>query len=238
MLVDDIKEKEIHKKAEIYKNLCIFAEDAMKFNNESKIFGNWIKKESFKERKTNFKGILYSDGNEYVICYIGTDKKSLKDHIENIIMGIFGKNMQMRIANYFYKQCKEKYGFYNDTLTLIGHSEGGTEATYVGIMNKIKVVTFNAFGISQKLYEKDKDYSSLVTNYRDECDLISKLKGNIGKTYIVPSNVNQCFIKRILGSVKSHKILNFGDCEKAVKLEDYILTHPFFINSYPIFKKL
>ena len=153
-------------------------------------------------------------------------------------MGIFGKNMQMRIADYFYKKCKEKFGFYNDQLTLIGHSEGGTEATYVGVINKIKTVTFNPFGLSSKLYEKSSDYSKLITNYRDESDLVSKLKGNIGRTFIVPSIVRQCLIKRILGSIKSHKISNFGDCEKAIPIEEYINLHPFFINSYRIFNKL
>lgn len=233
----EIEIKEIHKKANEYKNLCIFAEDAMNFKNETKIFGAWIKKESFHEQKTNFKGILYFNGQEYVICYIGTDDKSIKDHIENIVMGIFGKNMQMRIANYFYKKCKEKFKFYNDSLTLIGHSEGGTEATYVGIINKIKTFTFNPFGISKKLLEKDKDYSDLVFNYRDESDFVSKLKENIGTTYIVPSTVNQCILKRIFGSLKSHKILNFGDCEKAVLLEEYKATHPLFIDSYHILSK-
>lgn len=235
---NEIEIQKNHKKANTYKNLCIFAEDAIKFKNETKIFGKWLKKESFHDLKTNFKGVLYSNDSEYVICYIGTDEKSIKDHVENLIMGIFGKNMQMRIADYFYKKCKEKFGFYNDQLTLIGHSEGGTEATYVGVINKIKTVTFNPFGLSSKLYEKNSDYSKLITNYRDESDLVSKLKGNIGRTFIVPSIVRQCLIKRILGSIKSHKISNFGDCEKAIPIEEYINLHPFFINSYRIFNKL
>ena len=232
------KNDEIHKKANVYKNLCIFAEDAIKLDNDAKIFGKWRKKESYWDSKTNFKGIFYSDGNEYVICYLGTDNKSFKDHVENIIMGLFGKNMQMRIADFFYKTCRDKFDLNNDKLTLTGHSEGGTEATYVGIRNKIRTVTFNSFGISRKLLKDDMDYDELITNYRDESDLVSKLKENAGKTYIVPSTVKQCFIKRIFGSIKSHKIVNFGDCEQAVPLEDYEDSHPLFINSYKIFNKL
>ena len=63
---------DLHKKAETYKNLCIFASDAMKFENGTKIFGTWKKLESFHETKTNFKGILYTNGEEFVICYLGT----------------------------------------------------------------------------------------------------------------------------------------------------------------------
>lgn len=226
-----------HKKANEYKNLCIFAEDVMKFENNSKVFGDWKKLESFHETKTNFKGILYSDGQEYVICYLGTDSKSIKDHIENLVMGIFGKNIQMRLADYFYKRCKEKFGFYNDSLTIIGHSEGGTEATYTGIKNNIKTVTFNTFGISRKQCENERDYTNLITNYRDESDLVSKLKENIGQTFVVPSIVKQCFVKRIFGSLKSHKIANFGDCENAVLLEDFKKLNPCFIDTYKIYKK-
>ena len=232
------KTTQAHEKANIYKNLCIFAPDAMTYAKDTKIFGKWLKKESFHDTKTNFKGILYSDGNEYVICYLGTDSKSVKDHLENLIIGILGKNMQMRIADYFYKKCKEKYGFYNDTLTLTGHSEGGTEATYTGIKNKIKTITFNPFGISRKLLVEDMNYDDIITNYRDEADLVSKLKENTGKTYIVPSIINQCKIKQFFGSLKSHKISNFGDCEKAVPLEDYKKSHPLFISSYKLLSKL
>lgn len=256
-----------HKKANVYKNLCIFAPDVMKFENGAKIFENWIKLESFEEKKTNFKGILYKNnfnagvesndldadgggenaddsriasrgGNEYVICYLGTERNSIKDHIENLVMGVLGKNMQMRIANYFYAECKRKYGIFNEELTLVGHSEGGTEATYVGVKNCVKVVAFNPFGLSSKLYEENADYSSLVTNYRDSSDLVSKLKENIGKVYVVETLVEQGFVKDILGSINSHKIANFGDCENAVPLEDYKKSHKTFLDNYKVFAKL
>lgn len=227
-----------HTKANIYKTLCIFAEDAMNLKNGAKVFDKWIKLESFEEPKTNFKGILYKNENEHVICYLGTERSSVKDHVENIVMGVFGKSMQMRIANYFYSQCKRKYDIFNEDLTLVGHSEGGTEATYTGIRNNVKVVTFNPFGLSQKLVEKDKDYSELITNYRDAADLVSKLKENIGETYIVETTVKQSFVKNFLGSINAHKIANFGDCENAVPLEDYKKSNKMFLDKYKVFTKL
>lgn len=229
---------DIHKKANIYRNLCIYAEDSLMLNNGTKVFDDWIKLDAFTEKLTNFKGILFQKENEYVICYIGTESKNVKDHIENIIMGVFGKNMQMRIANYFYTQCKKIYGFFNENLTLIGHSEGGTEASYVGVKNNVKVVTFNPFGLSKKLYDSEKDYTGLITNYRDASDLVSKLKNNPGKTYIVEPTIKQCFLKNYFGSIKSHKILNFGDCETALELDEYKKTNSRFLNSYKIFEKL
>ena len=228
----------LHKQANIYKNLCIFAPYALKFDNGAKVYDNWIKLDAFVEKITNFKGVLYKKEDEYVICYLGTDSKSVQDHIANLVMGLAGKSMQMRIANYFYSLCKRRHKFYNENLTLIGHSEGGTGASYVAVKNNIKTVVFNPYGLSSKLYNFQKDYSHLVTNYRDEADLVSKLKNNIGQTFIVPSTVKQCFFKKFFGSIKAHKIQNFGDCEKAVALDEYKKSHKCFLNSYKIFKKL
>lgn len=237
-MVNSIDIEKLHKKAEIIKRLCIKAGDVLEKEDNTEILEGWKKLDGFHEPKTNFKGVLYSDGQEYVICYLGTDCKSVKDHIENIIMGIFGKTLQMRIANYYYTKCKEKFGIYNDKLTLAGHSEGGTEATYTGIKNRVKVITYNVYGLSRRLYDVKADYSNLVTNYRDASDLVSKLKENPGRTYIIPTVVKQCFIKRIFGSIKSHRLENLGDCQNAIPLEEYMLTHPRFINSYKLLKKL
>lgn len=230
--------EDLHKKANEYKELCSRAGGAMAAASGTKVYNQWKKLDGFHEQKTNFKGLLYSDGSEYVICYLGTDSKCIKDHIENLVMGVFGKSFQMRLANFYYKKCKDKYGFYNDKLTLIGHSEGGTEAAYTGIKNRVKTVTFNAFGLSKKLYDTKADYSNLITNYRDASDLVSKLREAPGRTFVVPSTLDQCFVKRILGSIKSHKLNNFGDCCDAVPLEEYMDSHPFFINSYKLLKKL
>ena len=235
---NEIEIEKLHKKAEIIKRLCIRAGEAIEKEDNTEIMECWKKLDGFHEPKTNFKGVLYSDGKEYVICYLGTDCKSVKDHIENIIMGIFGKTLQMRIANYYYTKCKEKFGIYNDKLTLAGHSEGGTEATYTGIKNRVKVITYNVYGLSRRLYDVKADYSNLVTNYRDASDLVSKMKENPGRTYIIPTVVKQCFIKRIFGSIKSHRLENLGDCQNAIPLEEYMLTHPRFINSYKLLKKL
>ncbi len=230
--------EDLHKKANEYKELCSRAGVAMAAASGTKVYNQWKKLDGFHEQKTNFKGLLYSNGSEYVICYLGTDSKSIKDHIENLVMGVFGKSFQMRLANFYYQKSKEKYGFYNDKLTLIGHSEGGTEAAYTGIKNRVRTVTFNAFGLSKKIYDTKADYSNLITNYRDASDLVSKLREAPGRTFVVPSTLDQCFVKRVLGSIKSHKLNNFGDCCDAVPLEEYMDSHPFFINSYKLLKKL
>ena len=231
-----MKAELIHEKSEEYKTLCILAEDVMNLTDGSKVFENWYKLACLHEKRTNFKGVLYRSGTDYVICYIGTDLRSIKDHIANLLAGFWGINLQMRIANYFYKNCKERFDFYNKNLTLIGHSEGGTEATYVGIKNNIKVVTFNTFGLSRKQYDANRDYSELVINYRDESDIVSKIRENPGTTYVVPNSFKQCTLKRVLGSVKSHRITNMCKLSEAILLEEYCKTHPFFIEKYKILK--
>ena len=110
----------------------------------------------------------------------------------------------------------KKYKLEKSCLNVIGHSEGGTEATYVGVRFGLKTITFNAFGIDKDLIPNTIDYDKLVINFRAPNDPISKIKPNIGRTYLVPRLDKAILSKTPIGWVKAHKIANMGDCRKSV----------------------
>lgn len=126
----------------------------------------------------------------------------------------------------------EKYNLNTDNTAAIGHSEGGNEATVVGIKNGLKTVTFNAYGVGKKYINPNKNYNDLVTNYRDAHDPVSKLRENVGTTYITPNLQNEFMSKTPFGSVQAHRIDNMGDCMQSVPVDDYKKSHPFFINKF------
>lgn len=224
------EEKTRHYEGNVYKNLCAVSNDMMKKPKGTEAFDGWEVVEKQFDPKTNFKGILYEKNGQYVMCFVGTDKFSAKDHAANIQMGLLGKNKQMDMANEFYKDLTYKYKLSAANTRIAGHSEGGTEATFVGIQNNIKTYTYNAFGISKKLIDKNKNYDDLVINYRDGHDPVSKLRSNIGKTYIMNSTQNTFMSHTPFGSIQSHGIINMGDCEKAVPIDEYKKSHPLFLD--------
>ena len=97
---------------------------------------------------------------------------------------------------------QKEYGLNSENTQSIGHSEGGTEATVVGIQYGLKTTTFNAYGVGGDYVDKNKNYDDLVTNYRDPHDPVSKLRANIGTTYITPNTQNWFMSTTPFGSVQ------------------------------------
>ena len=199
-----------------YKRLCCIAADLNTCDLGKKFFDNYKFLEYRHDKKSNFKGLLFSKFENYVICFVGTNFLSIKDHGANLKMATFGVSRQMRCAVIFTKYMLKKYKLEKSCLNVIGHSEGGTEATYVGVRFGLKTITFNAFGINKDLIPNTIDYDKLVINFRAPNDPISKIKPNIGRTYLVPRLDKAILSKTPIGWVKAHKIANMGDCRKSV----------------------
>lgn len=131
--------------------------------------------------------------------------------------------------------CRRFYSRFKDSspnIKVIGHSEGGSEALYVGLKRNLETVTFNAYGLNKNLENSigNNNAKNLVTNYRDPLDPVSKLRPLVGKTYIVPNN--RTFAGKInpFGMISAHKISNFGDCNNAQPIEEYKKKHSFIDN--------
>ena len=217
-----------HYMANDYKILCEEADKISRANGRIKESSNGYQVlETYHDKGSNFKGVLYYRNGEYAIAFAGTDKWSAKDHGANLKMAVSGNSRQIKDAQKFTKDMKVKYGLDNTNTVSLGHSEGGTEATLVGINNGFPTVTFNAYGVGAKMDEKNA-YNDLVINYRDPHDPVSKLKENVGETFIVPdgkySGANP------LGAIKAHGIGNMGDCGNAIPVKDYKKENRFFID--------
>lgn len=212
-----------------YKSLCAQANDMMKRRKDTDAGDGWKKVDSSPKSKSNFKAVVYQKGDNFALCFVGTDKFSAKDHGANLKMGITGNSKQIQDAKEFTKKMTEKFGLTPQNTVSIGHSEGGTEATCVGLENGLKTVTFNAYGVHKSKLPKNADLN-LVTNYRDAHDPVSKMHANVGTTYITPSTQNGFMAKTPFGSIQSHGINNMGDCDNAMPIEDYKKENPWFLD--------
>ncbi len=222
-----------HQNANDYKQLCAEANDMSKSQNREKYTQNeWRVVDNYQDKKSNFKGVLYEKDGKYALAFVGTDKWSYKDHGANLKMATTGNSRQIQEAQKFTERMQAQYGLNSDNTVSIGHSEGGTEATVVGVKNDFKTVTFNAYGVSKKQLEPGKNYDDLVTNYRDPHDPVSKLHANVGTTYITPNTQKDFMAKTPFGLIQAHGINKMGDCNDAKPLERYKEENPKFIDKF------
>lgn len=219
-----------HAMANEYKILCSEANSMVKMKNGAATSNGWTKVDGEHDSRSNFKGVLYEKGGQYALCFVGTDRFSAKDWGANAKMALVGGSKQIELAQEFADRMRDKHGLNSKNTESIGHSEGGTEATAVGIQYGLQTTTFNAFGVGKKYTKSDKNYDNLITNYRDPHDPVSKLKENVGTTYITPNLQNDFMSTTPFGSVQAHGIDNIGDCTQSVPVDYYKKSHPFFIN--------
>ena len=217
--------------ADEYKELCAQA-NGMCDNSvpEGTDAGNgWVKVEHKYDQNSNCKVVLYKKGEQYAICFVGTDKREKrKDWGANLKMAFTGSSRQIKKAIEYTHDLINKYNLNNENTVSIGHSEGGTEATHVGLEYGLKTFTYNAFGISKKYLNDEIDYSDWIINFRDKNDPVSKLKGNIGSTYILQET--QANARTPFGTLNAHGVENMPSCVGAIPVEDYKKEHRWFLD--------
>ena len=219
-----------HAMANEYKILCSEANKMVKMKDGATTSNGWTKIDGDYDRSSNFKAVLYEKDGQYALCFVGTDRFSAKDWGANAKMAFTGESKQIELAQEFAEKMRDQYGLNSENTVSIGHSEGGTEATVVGIQYGLKTTTFNAYGVGGDYVDKNKNYDNLVTNYRDPHDPISKLRANVGTTYITPNTQSWFMSTTPFGSVQAHGIDDMGDCMQSVPVEEYKKSHPLFIN--------
>ena len=221
---------QIHRHANDYRDLCNLAGDVLKKRpiKLPKGYEVLLKHNGL----FHFKSVVYKNNDEIIICYLGTERFSLKDHSTNAKMILSGEpTKQMKEALKLCNQIMDDYP--SSKVRVIGHSEGGSESLYVGLSRNLPTVTFNAYGLNPKLVKEinNPNADKLVINYRDPNDPVSKVRKPQGKSYIVENP--QSFYEKVnpFGTLSAHKISNFGDCNNAIPVEHYKKENKSFIDN-------
>ncbi len=183
-------------------------------------------------RGSNFKAVIYQKGEEYVIYFFGTDVKSPKDLYADAKMFFKGRPQQFTDAEEFTRNFLDKNPHISpQNITLLGHSEGGSEAMYVkAVIPGIKAAyTFNPF--VPTIVNADEENLQNIYNFRTPGDPISKIGGNIGEDFIVKCNYEEVR-KGPLNRLDQHRLDSFGDCNDAVTPAVFKKQNPKFKNKF------
>ncbi|MDD3238126.1 MAG: hypothetical protein PHV37_08540 [Candidatus Gastranaerophilales bacterium] len=229
-------EKQKHQKAEDYKSLCLITSDVAQ-GKKVNLPDGWVLRDTRYIRESNFKAATFQNGKDFVSCFAGTDPKNIKDQGANLKMGVLEKpSKQMKEAIKYLQYIKEKVPFVSNLISA-GHSEGGTESIVSSLVCDVQSVTFNAFMPSFNLLQNVADSehknlnTSLVTNYRDPLDPVSKLKNpDVGTTYIVENNWHKMMATSPFGYKKAHALKNMGNCQNAILKNEYKEINPRFMD--------
>lgn len=208
----------LHTKADALKNLSKMSNEIVLENKIGENIDGWSVKEVIYNEKTNFKAVVFEKENEIVASFVGTDFKNPKDNFANAQMFLTSSNKQMEEARDICEELKNKYG--DKSITIIGHSEGGSEAIYSGAYNGLPVITYNAYGVSKKALPKDFS-ADKIYNYSTSNDIVSKLRSAPGNNYVLPSE--QSFIKANtpLGWADDHRMENIGNLNNSIPKNQY-----------------
>ena len=237
-----VTEKELLSSAEFVKKLCLVAncinkKQPYELPDDVEIIDKNM------EKSSNFKAVVFKYKNRIIICFAGTDTSLenlsfFKDWAANTKMALNFAPKQMNHAKEFFKYIFKKYNDETVTFEVAGHSEGGSEAIYVGLSNDVKIYSYNAFALGGHILKTIKNAKQrelnydLVTNFRDPHDPVSKLLyKHVGTSYIV-LNPDVNYQKELkIGNIKAHALARMGDCNNAIPIEKYKNKHAEFINS-------
>ncbi|MCX6075165.1 MAG: Ig-like domain-containing protein, partial [Campylobacterales bacterium] len=134
---------------------------------------------------TGFQVALYKNPqDQYVIAFAGTD--SILDGITDVSMGIHtliaGVTSQFIQGDAVVSKWINDYPLSASNTIIVGHSLGGSLAQYFGATTQFETLTYNAYGIGNKV-----SGGSNITNYITMYDPVSALPRSkmIGKTYML-----------------------------------------------------
>ena len=119
-----------------------------------------------------FEGQIYKKGNDIVVVYKGTDKKSMKDVYNDTQLVLSETPIQQENAHQLYQEAINKYP--NSNIEITGHSLGGSMAQIEAARTGAKATTFNAYGTAEILRKKgytNKQIEDMnITNYGNPKD--------------------------------------------------------------------
>lgn len=225
-----------HSKANIYLQLNNVSGEyfSNKPNPDPDLPDGWRRLDGKHIKGTNFKGVLFTNGDEYAFVFLGTDVKSPKDWAANAQMSLGSPNTQCKQAVEFCEDMLSAYNIDPSKVTAVGNSEGAREVIEVLQQTPIKNgVTFNGYMRVDKDDYPPENFKNLV-NYRTEKDIISKCGKTIGKDFIVPVK-DEVKLKPVYEIIQSHRIDNIDKItnKNAIPAKEYAsVTGKKFKNKY------
>lgn len=170
-------------KHEIYKQLCINS-----YHPEQSL-PTGCKFLFSKTGESGFYARVIQNGNNIIIVCRGTSNfDGLKDDYRMWIKEKLPNQEKEALAfcDIVNKYCKEN-GY---SITVIGHSLGGSLAQIISAKRNIEAVTFNAYGTRNLLNPNIKYFTNKVINYCCDSDVITRInaENHIGKCYSISSS--------------------------------------------------
>ena len=178
--------------------------------------------------KTNFKGVAFTNGNNLVFSFVGTENNYgnfTKSWSTNIIdMGLRNINKQFSAGEKWVESFlySPKYRNYHKYAT--GHSEAGTESVLYAKKYGIDAVTFNAYNARQIVEHSPItfNHNPHIINYGFVNDVTFKLGGkpHLGDTYLFyDSNSKSKFELSKLHALENFPALNSGYKYEPTKID-------------------
>lgn len=110
---------------------------------------NDIKPESLADKASGFQAGLYTNGQQVVLAFAGTNDRH--DVMTDILQGMGCNTIQYNQAVALARQVKERFG---NKLVITGHSLGGGLASIAALATNIFTVTFNAAGLASNTIKR------------------------------------------------------------------------------------
>lgn len=144
--------------------------------------------ESVNNDDNGFYADVLSDGDNIIIAYRGTEISSPEDLENDYYM--LQKKLPMQTIDALKLYDKVERVYPNKTISLTGHSLGGSLAEIVSGIRGAFAVTFNAYGIRDMFKSGTILKEDNIINYVNEWDPVSMKNAEnlIGKTYAVNYN--------------------------------------------------
>lgn len=139
-----LKNTESCKHDKTLRNYALFASHVYRMN-DTQLPNGWKELMQLDDSETGLQSTLYKrrGSKDYVYAFAGT--QNLKDWKENGKQ-IVGLSSQYKKALEYTKELYKNYEF--DSLTFVGHSQGGGEAAFCAHVLGGKAITFNPAGMS------------------------------------------------------------------------------------------
>lgn len=143
-LLNALKNAESYKHDKTLRNYALFASHVYR-KNDTKLPNGWKELAKLDDSETGLQSTLYKriGSKDYIYAFAGT--QNLKDWKENGKQ-IVGSSPQYKKALEYAREIYKNYEF--DSLTFVGHSQGGGEAAFCAHVLGGKAITFNPAGMS------------------------------------------------------------------------------------------